>query len=108
MKFKLLMVTLLFFGLMACNLINYSVMIDNRTSQDFIVVVDNYPKGKLIGGGVDTIIITGSTVRHYQLRWIDENGVKVLHIPIDRTMRKIFIQGQNGQYWFEFIGIEKG
>lgn len=108
MKIKLiLMSVLLAIGLFACSPFGTEVIVDNRTSQTFIVVLDNYQYRDLVAGGVMTVWVHG-TSRQLQLRWVGENGVGTLYIPIDTTMRKVYIQGLPDNFIIDRIGVEKG
>ena len=103
MKSKFLVIGLLLFALTACGgSLTTIVTVDNRTTQDFIVVIDDSYVGHLVAGGVDSVWV-GHSPKQYQLRWIDEHGVNVLYISIDKTMKTIFIQGREGNYSVEFV-----
>ena len=87
------------------------VMIDNRTAQDFIVIQNDYETGTLRAGGVLNVAFTKT--KNIQLRWLALNndlslGVNIIYFPLDKTIRKVYIQGSGGDYTVEFVGIEKG
>ena len=105
-KIKLLLASIvLTVGLMACSPPWVTVVVDNRTIQDFIIVIDDHYRGHLMAGAVDSITV-GRSTRRCQLRWIDKNGVNTIDFSIDRTMERVYIQGRESQYSIESIGRE--